>query len=604
MILLSIVPKNPLSASGFIKYRDDPRNAFDKKGGVLSSPSKNVRLTLGGEAVTRPGYEDTRFNLGEADKDPKGHYMVEYDLTFFAVGTKVYYVSGKFDVNSTKIDTGITITDGETENTRFEETLGQVLVGNKTDGWTVFMVSRLNGAVSSGASSITGDIDGVARTAGFVTELSISNFNVRIEGTNEEANGTNVGAGTYTLTGTASKAYSDNAIFIIVFDTTGRYPKCEKIVQANQKGGCLYFIGVDADDRVFSSDVVRHGVGFTEFYGNATVEKMLDVTGGASGVELMGEGGDMTNIVATREFIYLFKQNRVGYIIVADIDTSSGARPINVFDRVDHGCLNSDCAVAMGSDTIPFLTSNKRIVAIRVTTEEGAVKIFPDETFDQDIRKTLEAMDENQPDAIMFYHTGRRLLYVQVSIASVLTTLVYDNNIFAWLPPDDNKAFSNYFERKGTLYSTDLGDDTIYEMDIGNIDDDVDIDCQMATGVFDLGVSTEWKEIELGGDLTQDTVISFEGTVDKSTPKEKFINASDFAFTGGRSFSDIAIGQMIIGNGLTAEQLASYEPKTFAIAPTTFGRRFQPVLRSAGAFTWRSYTISATPLSHSISPTV
>jgi len=66
-------------------------------------------------------------------------------------------------------------------------------------------------------------------------------------------------------------------------------------------------------------------------------------------------------------------------------------------------------------------------------------------------------------------------------------------------------------------------------------------------------------------------------------------------FAGGSSFSDVAIGNMTIGGGAVADDVADWD-KRFRIAPVTFGKSYQPKLQSSGFFSWKSYAIRFKPL--------
>lgn len=593
---------NEFVARRFVGYRDDPRNAFAKGDkALLSSPSKNVRITTGGKAITRDGYEALSIDLGSSGNEARGFHMIQYDLTFYAVGTKIYYTEGDPATATTKVDTGITITGGQAKNTRFEEAYGQIFVGNKTDGWHMIAVMRLNGAVSAGAASIKVDSDGLTRVTRFDTKLSITTANLRINGTDEEYDGKNAGASTFTLSGTASQAYSDNTIAIVVYDLTSTYPKCAKVVFWK---GALHFIDVDQDDTTFSQDMAPNTLTFTAIFTPTTIEDVLTIT--ASNSEVIGTGGRLVNAVVTRDYLYLFKENRVAYIDQANV-TTGNARPVIEFDNVDYGCASADAAVNLGNGTIMFVTQNKRVMAIRTSTEDGATTIFPDELFDSDIEKTVESFDDDQSDALCFFHSGMHLAYAQVNIDSTKITLVLDTNLVdsrglmgRWLPPDDNKNFVSYFERKGWLHATAFGDDTVFILGTGFKDNGQDIDCQMWTAEL-TGGETEtmsWKSYEVSGSITQDSEIDTEGIVDESTAAIKTINSSDYAFTGGQSFDQVAIGEMILGGGKSLISLADFNEE-YVVAPVRYGIKFQLGLTSTGAFSWDSYTINASPLSRS-----
>ena len=166
-----------------------------------------------------------------------------------------------------------------------------------------------------------------------------------------------------------------------------------------------------------------------------------------------------------------------------------------------------------------------------------------------------------------------------------------------WLPPDDNKPYASYFERKGKLFATLLADDTVLQMDVGKTDNGSPFGCVMAHGLYDSGDTAEWKTVSLTGSTTQDTIITVEPILDSSTSVEKEIDAEDFSFAGGRSFSDVAVGDLVVGGSTSDEPIADFVGKTFAIAPVTFGQLYQTVLSSSGRFTFKGYQITLNSLS-------
>lgn len=186
-------------------YTDDPE-VLDPE--FLTEPSVNVIFTPERVAKTRPGFEDTGLDLAQANKRAEPFHFPHFDLTFFAVGTKVYYVEGD-PATGTKYDTGITLTDGTTST--FEEYNGVVFVTNQTDGCYGFMVTRLNGAVTLGATVITTDVEGEAQASVFDTELSRSTGNLRINGTNEGYN--------HALSGTVTGAANNGSGLIRITST-------------------------------------------------------------------------------------------------------------------------------------------------------------------------------------------------------------------------------------------------------------------------------------------------------------------------------------------------------------------------------------------------
>ncbi len=589
------MPETPfiIESANFIGgYNADPRN---REFNELSSPSQNVRITEDGEAFTRPGYEGTTVDLGEGENPSTSFYMQRFNITFYAVDTAVYYVD--HNASDAVRDTGITLTTGTT--TRFTEYAGFVILSNVTDGVYCIMVTRLNGAVSSGAATITTDIDGAARAQRFDTELSPGTKNLRIEGTDEQYASVNAATGVFTLSGTASQAYTDNTIGIVVYDTTAVFPLCTKVIPWQESLNC---VGISADDTVLSSDVAPTIVAFSKFITAIQIENMVQFSGGNSGTEMVGKSGIVTNGLETRDYLYLFKEDQTFFVSVNDINTATGQRHPQILG--DYGCVNADSAADMGNGEVAFITNDKRIMRIKTSTEDGAPVVFPDESFDVPMRSILNLMDANQTESLVWYHKGKRLLYCQISVQSEILTLVYDNNIRKWLPPDTNKVFKSYHEREGRLFATDRGNDTIYEIDLGLTDSGVDIECTMAHGIFesrDGRVTTDWQQTELSGGITQGGNVNVETIVDDSTVTSRTIDDTAVSFESAKPIGTVSIGSLVLGASATEQELGAWD-KRYAIYPS-YGQQYQTILSSLGeghAFSWKSYLVRATALTESV----
>lgn len=565
-------------------YNDNPFNAGSEH---LSSPSVNVFIDKNGIAYTRPGFEATSTNLNQAGKPAKPFYVERFNVTLYAVGTKVYYEDHN---NSDQlVDTGLTMTNGTV--TTFEEYAGQVLLTNTTDGARMLLFTNLNdSAANSGDGTVTVDVDGAVRMDRFDTELTPSSKYLRIQGTNEEYSSINTGTGAVTLSGTLSASYSDNRIAIVVYDVSSRFPKCSKFIAWLESINC---IGNSVQGASSTSDVPPSIVSFTQFATAATIENMVKTTGGTSGTELVGKSGILTNGLATRDYLYLFKQNETYYIDVASVNDSTGARPPRLLSS-NYGCLNAECAADMGNGEMVFLTNNNRVIRIKISLQSGAAAPYPDEEFDSAYSNTLKLMDADQTGAMVYYARSERRLYVQIIADGQRLTLPYNNEIRAWEPPMVGWFFRGYVERDGILYATDTNDDTIYRLGMTTDDDGLAIECVAASGhlYFKEGkVTCSWKEIELSGSMTQNSEITTELIVDSGTPQEKTFDATGVSFSSSHSLGSVAVGSSALASS-PVSSMGNWS-KRFAIYPS-IGSTFQVALSTTGeghAFTWDNYIV-------------
>lgn len=520
----------------------------------LSQPSLNVRYTKDGAAETRPGYDETAWDLSEAGNAAKALYIKQFNVTFVTVNGKVKYID--HNNSDTVVDTGVTYTAGQT--TRIAEYAGDVYVTNPTDGMVRIMVTRLDGAVSSGAGSIVTDIDGASRASVF----GVTSGNLRINGTNEAYSSITVGTGTFTLSGTASQNYTDNTIAIVVDDNYSSNPKGSKIVFWKES---MNVIGVQVDS---GQDQPKTTLFFSKFATSLTLEDIVDFSASPSGTELVGKSGILKNIFATRDYIYLFKENESYYIGVGDVNLSSGARPPRLLSS-KFGCLNEDSASDMGGDLV-WITNNNRIMRSRTEIVDGGAVLVADEGFDEPLRELLDLMDNTQDNPIVFYAQSKKLLFVQLSIDGQIMTFVYDNNVGAWCPPDTNKHFNDYFEIDSAIYATDANDDTIYEVETGTSDNGSDIESCIATGVFqsDDGLTTmDAGILDVIGELTTQTIISYEPQLNGATGNVKEIDDSVATFEESSPFDAVEVGALVVGGSGFVDDYARFRYET-AITPS------------------------------------
>jgi len=501
-----------ISAQRFTKYVDDPRNAGD---GVLSSPSINVRITEGGEAQTRPGYEDTGFDLAEDGKKAKSHYSKRWNLTFFSLNGKVKFIDRNNGDNV--IDTGLALT--ATETTRFGEYSGDIYTINRTDGLRQIHVGRVN---ETSADSGDGDIKVDQHLAGRLLAFSdtVGTLNIATTTLFSESYSSVAATGVITLSNTLDNAVPDNTIVFTVEDISSNRPFGSSLTFWLERMVVWGVVDDQASYNATSIDDAVNTVYMSKFALRDALQNIIDFdTSGTASIEQVGKSGEVTNCLATRDYLYIFKEDETYFTSVADVNLTTGA-PIPQLLSTQYGCVNEDSAIDMGNGLIAFMTNNNRIIGIKISTESGAAVVFPDEGFDQGIRNTALSFDDDKTNFLAFYHTGRRLGYFQVQINAVVVTLVFDNNpnIKDWLPPDTNKSFFDYHERNGVLFATDLADDTIYQIDIGNEDEGIEIDCIIATGIFESQTNDfEWRDMILSGIVSQDAVVDVEASVDDGT---------------------------------------------------------------------------------------
>lgn len=582
--------KFPFGTQKFSRYTSDPSNASPD---AVSFPCQDMIITDDGKIGQRSGYRK-EFNVDASSNEPMTFYHKTYDITFFALGTSVLYYDWK---NETVYDTGITLTDGTT--TRITEFFGDVYLSNTTDGVYQIMCARVNGAVASGAATITIDVDGTARMSAFGN----TSGNIRINGTDEPFASFVVATGVLTLDNPSTQAYADNDIAIFV-DPLGSLEKASKIIFWKSRMHLMGFPNVANVDQPNNSLVAGQFI-----IGNANeIEKLIDFTFGTGGSTriTVGGGGALKNTLSVADSIYFFTENKVFATLASNVSTVTASLGLTIPKVKDelHGCLNEDCATVMGTNAVTYITNDKRIMRIPIDTESGAALSAPQEDFDVDVRDILKNMDKNQDGAFAYYfREGRQTIY-QIKVSGQFVWLIFDNNIVrrmgsslirgAWQPPQFITPFRSLFERDGTLYGATEG--KVYSIFTTFSDDLKPIRGIFATGDFNVGNALV-KRAELNGLINQPSKIEIRCFVTnekggRRSGSKKEILGSDYTYG-----DDFSVGALMVGGGGAGEttEVAKWK-RGFGVFPSE-GSNAQLIaenFQDGGYFSINSYSLDGT----------
>ena len=561
---------------------------------MLAPPSKNCYIDQHGVVRTRPGYLDTGWDLAEANKSPVPFYVKRWNVTFFSLNGKVKFVD--HDNQNTVQDTGLSLT--ATETTTFGEYVGDIYCTNQTDGLRQIHMGRVNEtAANSGDANITVD----QHLAGRLIAFADTSGTLRIANTSSftESYASVAATGVITLSNTLNADVPDNTIIYTVEDISANRPKGSHLTFWKER---MIVWGVIGDQNTYNAtviDMATNVVYMSKFALRDVIENIIDFdTSGTAAIEQVGKGGAVTEILPTRDYLYIFTDSETYFSGVADVNATTGDTLPQLLTN-QHGCLAAGMSLDLGNGKIAFVTSQKRIMGIGISTESGAAVVFPIEGFDSPMKETLKDMNDTQTNASAFYAKSRKWAFFNLRINNSFKTLVYDNTIEKWLPPWENYIFTGYFEKDGTLFSSAYGDDTVYEIgEFGN-DNGIDINTVAATGRFqfeDGRVMVQWKEIELSGEMTYPT-----SPVGGVTGRNTSITSSGLDFGDSGPLSEVLIGEGTIAGELSAaSQFAEWDVRK-AIYPQ-YGGDVKITLSSTGdgaAFKWSSFRILGRVLKHS-----
>lgn len=462
------------------------------------------------------------------------HHVPRFNVTFFMGGTKIKYIDHN---NSNEVvDTGLSVTAGTT--TRATSWRGIVFFTNPTDGLQIAVLAKLDGAVTTSDGSITIGID----SAVILSRLSLTTDSLRIQGTDEAYNAVATSTGVLTLVSNSSQNYDDERIAIVTQGYASAPAGSKPVVWKNS----LHMIGMEEGEATTNYDTPRHLVAFSDFATASTVENIVVFS--SSGSEPVDSPSEVTNCLAMEGYLLIFTKTDAFSIAVGDVNTSSGARPPQFLTSI--GCINEDTAAEMEGDLV-WVSPDGRIMRASRAVVQNVPTLQIDNQFDAPLRELLDQIDTTQTFPLCYYWTGGKLLFVQISINGVQTTFVYDNNIGAWCPPDYNKHFSGYFEIDEDLYACDANDDTVFQVEVGTSDNGADIQCCIASGIFNAkeGLDTmQSGQIDFLAEISRSTTMYYTPVVNESDGNSKEMDSSLANFTSGRSIP-LSIPFAIGGSG-------------------------------------------------------
>lgn len=568
-------------------YFDDSRLAGAN---ALSTPSANIDVTKTGEAVYRKGYIPSGFDLNNALKASRPFHVPRYAVTFFAINGKVLFVN--HNNSDAVVDTGISLSDTNGRNTRFGEYAGDIYLTNTTDGLRQIHMGLVNDAAANlGDATFTVDQD----LAGRLNAFSDTSGSIRFATSSPFAESYTGAAtsGLITLTNTLDATVPDNTIVYTVEDISSGRPKGTGLTFWKER---MIVWGVVSDTAVNSATNLVYMSSFASISGSdgTSLANIIDfVVTNTAALEMVGKNGVVTNCLSTRDYLYVFTQNETYFCSVADVSITTGGCPPQLLSN-KYGCVNADSASDLGNGLAVFLTNNKRIIGIRISSETGAPVVFPDETFDSPISNTVSLLDSDQSDSFFFYAPNEHRAYMHCNVDGSRIVLKYNTEIQKMEPPNTGWSFGSMYVRAGITYATELTDDDVWQLGVGYQDNGADVEFVIATSLVedeDGRTTLNLKSIGISGRASELSTITLENYVGEGSPQQKSFTVPSGVSTG--ALGTVVLGTLTLGSG-SGTELSNYD-KLFGIYPT-FGPSYQAVVRSLGPITLSSFSVYGSAL--------
>lgn len=461
---------------------------------MLTAGSLNCMIDTNGKVCQSLGYtEELDIDLGVPGSPATPYHLSKYDITVFAVGTKIKY----FDWNTRIVyDTGITMTAGTL--TRGDGFMGDFYGTNTTDGLRRIVFGRVNdAAATAGDKNIVIDADMAAR----IHVFGFTTGNLRIQGINESftntgtvtgaadngvglirltvpthglqsgdvvtvanVTGTTEANATWTITridathfdlraSTFSNAYVSGGTWALNPASTGNMNLTSTLSQSySDNAVCMFYqdisSGLEKASKVFffknrmgliGSEIAMNSdqPNATEYFGKfatpLNLQDIINFTVGSGGAttELVGNSGRVTNVLPAKDYLYSFTEDQTFSCAAGNIETTGDAIGETTPELQDelHGCLNEDSACVIGNNEISYITNDNHIMRGKIATDSGAPLAVPDESFDIPIREDLKNMDPDQTGACAFCHRSKKRAIHQIKILGQWYWYIYDNSL-------------------------------------------------------------------------------------------------------------------------------------------------------------------------------
>lgn len=502
----------------------------------------------------------------------------------------------------------------------FSDGTGTLRIANSTpytEAYAITTSGNVSGAANNGAGliRITTDAAHTMQTGVSVTIASVGGTTEAngtwtvtvIDATNFDLQGSSfanayTSGGTWTynpngvfpVTGTLNADVADNTIVYTIEDISSGRPKASGITFWKER---MILWGVVNDTAV---DSPTNTVYMSKFATLVDLQNIIDFdTTGTAAKEMVGKGGTVTNVLSTRDYLYMFTETETYYSSVADVNITTGGTLPQLLSN-QYGCINEDCAADLGNGLCAFMTKNSRFMGIRIESESGAPVVFPDEQFDSPISNTVKLLDADQSSSFFFYAPNDHKLYAHCDVDTERIVQKFNTEIQKWEPPTTGWSMGGMYVRDGVTYATELTEDTVYQCNDGFQDDGIDYEVVMATSLIeseDGRTTLALDNYGISGRIGALTTVTAESVVGGGTAQQKSFTAGASVTSG--TLGSVSVGSTTLGSGI-GEEMEEYD-KLFGIYPK-YGQSLQIRVRSlanvsGGAFSLSSYTVHGRVLS-------
>ena len=526
---------------------------------VLLQPNQlqkalNVRFRLGGGFFPRPGYvEQLMTNFTSTGNDGiQGLFATDEEI-FIAVNGKIFVTIGDNVDDAFEIHSGL---DTSARVNMFEEN-GDIFVMNGVDNCLRIARSKTASALVSSTSTTLDVSLGQGwrfNTSGTVVVVS------------------SLGADEITVSG------KTNDELTITDSTVGfDHPSESKIFEVNELTSIPKFaFGIANRGTWIAGGVVGESAQNynpnTIFWSRGSTginpEYFWDFSGAGSGFKpVTGGTGGLTALFNTKDYFLICKKDIIHYC--PGINTDSDLVYTNITES--YGAAGQDCLAQVNDQIMIFTGKGLKEVGEKVGLNNTAPSINPQ--FDDKVFDQLQALDEDQSDAVVHFNPNQKLLKLWCNKDGARTCFVIDANVSGDSPwsIDTNKPTSCAVDFKKETFWGSSFEPKLFQDEVSYDDNGSAIRSEVRTAEFNAGntrISKYFKYLYMYGLIGESSTVTVNVYFDDELIQTFTLVDDLVVLSAGEP-----IGRALVGSGIAASEAEAVTGFPFEIEKVLKKRR-------------------------------
>lgn len=267
----------------------------------------------------------------------------------------------------------------------------------------------------------------------------------------------------------------------------------------------------------------------------ASPDNIYDFASSGSGHILVGTGGEITGLVATRDFLVIFKKDSIYYINDIDLESATPTPQLQTVNEGE-GAVSQKSIAIVEKDVIYFTGRDVK----KLGPEENIDGLLVNSLAATAIEESFKSLDDDQTRAMVIYNPIERevrLFATELDDTFNGTGYVLDLDRGAWLKDTGKVAAAGTMWNNRLYFGSGL-DSEIFLDDDDFVDDGAQYAASFYTKEFDFGVpeiKKIYREIYITGGLSDITTLEVEVYVDGEFKRKFSIDEDDIVTSGGEA---------------------------------------------------------------------